>query len=237
MNSEKSSSERIRELPDDERPRERLLGHGPASLSNAELLAVFIRTGMRGRNAVTLGRELLEKMEGLHGLARCSVQDLTRTIKGIGTAKACEIVAALELGRRLARGPGPRVTLDDPQAFYDYFGADFQAQRTESVRVALLDTKYRLVSVETISVGTVNECIAHPREIFRPAIIQSAFALTVLHNHPSGDPTPSEADYRLTKRLVAVAEVLGVRLLDHIIIGQPAPDRRPYTSFRELGVI
>lgn len=232
-----SPSERLRELPDDERPRERLLAHGPATLSNAELLAVFIRTGTRGRNAVRLARELLEKMEGLHGLARCGVRELGRAIKGIGPAKACEIAAALELGRRLARGPGPRVALRDPQAIYDLMGPELQALRTETVRVLLLDTKYQLISVETIGLGSVNECIAHPREIFRPALIHSAFALAVVHNHPSGDPAPSEADRRLTHRLVQAAEVLGLRLLDHIIIGQPAPDRQPYTSFRELGLI
>jgi len=229
--------ERILELPQDERPRERLLHHGPASLSEAELLAVFIRTGTQGRNAVRIGRELLASLGGLHGLARCSVEDLRRSVKGIGLAKACELAAAFELGRRLARGPGERLSLHDPGAIYDLLAQEMQSLRTESVRTLLLDTRYQLIRVETISTGTVNESLAHPREIFRPALTHSAFAVVVAHNHPSGDPTPSEADRRLTQRLSSAAEILGIRLLDHIIIGSPAPGRIPYTSFRELGLL
>lgn len=228
---------RIQEMPDDERPRERLLRSGPASLSNAELLAIFIRTGTPGRNAVQLGRELIEARDGLHGLARCSVADLRRMVKGIGTAKACELVAAFELGRRLALGPGRRISLQDPQAVYELMGPEMRNFPTEVVRVILLNTKYDMIGMETISQGTLNESIAHPREVFRPALVHSAFAIVLVHNHPSGDPSPSEADRHLTRRLVTAGDTVGIRLLDHVIIGQPSSDRPAYASFREMGLL
>ncbi len=231
------STERILEMPVEERPRERLAKGGPSALSDAELLAIFIRTGTKGRNAVAVARDLLTRHGNLAGLSRCSMKELKAAAKGIGTAKASELSAAFELARRLARGMAPRPKIDTPEALYEILGPEMQMLRREAVRVVLLDTKYQLLAIEEVSSGSVNESVAHPREIFRPALIHSAYALAVVHNHPSGDPTPSEADRRLTQRLASAADTLGIRLLDHVIIGSPAPGRAPYTSFKELGLL
>ena len=229
--------ERILEMPPDERPRERLMRGGAGALSDAELLAIFIRTGTQGRNAVAVGRELLKKHGDLGGLSRCTLAELRKAAKGIGLAKACELLAVFEISKRLARGMAPRPKIDHPQAIYDLLAPDLQTLRREVVRVLLLNTKYELIAMEEVSSGSINESVAHPREIFRPALVHSAFAVAVAHNHPSGDPSPSEADRRLTRRLADAAQILGVNLLDHVIIGTPAPGRQAFTSFRELGLL
>lgn len=229
--------ERIKEIPPDERPRERLLRSGPGSLSDAELLAIFIRTGTPGRNAVQVGRELLQKFGGLPQLARKNAREFGAAVKGIGRAKACELEALFEIGRRLAHGVNARPKLDTPKAIFDFLAPDLQCERQEVLTAVLLDTRYQLILTEKVTKGSVNESVAHPREIFRPAIIHSAYALIVAHNHPSGDPSPSEADRRITRQLAQAAECLGIRLLDHIIIGNSEGGRQPYTSFRELGLL
>ncbi|HEY5792735.1 MAG TPA: DNA repair protein RadC [Chthoniobacterales bacterium] len=230
-------SSRLRELPESERPREKLAGLGAASLTDAELLAIFIRTGLRGRNAVGVAQDLLRQRGSLLELSRCTIRELMNSAKGIGLAKACELAAAFELGKRLARGLGARPKVDSPEAIYDLMAPEMQALRTESLRLLLLDTKYQLIRVEEISLGSVSESIAHPREIFRPALIHSASAVVLVHNHPSGDPEPSRADHQTTRRLLEAAEILGVRLLDHVVIGSPEGGRKAYASFREMGVI
>lgn len=231
------SSSRIHELPQSERPREKLTERGAAALTDAELLAIFIRTGLRGRNAVGVAQDLLRNRGTLQELSRCTVRELITSAKGIGLAKACELAAAFELGKRLARGVGTRPKLDSPEAIYDVIAPEMQALRTESLRLLLLDTKYQLIRIEEISSGSISESIAHPREIFRPALLYSAYAVALVHNHPSGDPEPSKADHQTTRRLIEAAELLGVRLLDHLVIGSPEGGRKPYVSFRELGVI
>lgn len=228
---------KIHEMPPEERPRERLARSGGTALSDAELLAIFIRTGTAGRNAVEVAREILQKHGDLSGVARCSWEELRRAAKGIGPAKACELLAVFEIARRLARGIAPRPKIDTPQSIYDLLAPEMQQLRREVVRVLLLNTKYQLLAMEEISSGSLNESVAHPREIFRPALVHSAFAVAVVHNHPSGDPAPSQADHQLTRRLVQAADILGIRLLDHVIIGQPDGTRVPYASFREMGVI
>ena len=230
-------NERILEMPPEDRPRERLTRSGVGTLSDAELLAIFIRTGTQGRNAVDIAREILGKHVNLTGLSRCSLAELQKSAKGIGQAKACELMAVFEIARRLARGIAPRPKIDNPEMIYKILGPELQMLRKEVVRVMLLNTKYELLTIEEVSSGSVNESVAHPREIFRPALIHCAFAIVVVHNHPSGDPSPSEADRRLTRRLVESAEVLGIRLLDHVIVGAPAEGKLPYVSFRELGLI
>jgi len=231
------SDSRIRELPKSERPREKLLERGAASLTDAELLAIFIRTGLKGRNAVGVAQELLRNRGSLFELSRCTIREIRDSAKGIGPAKACELAAAFELGKRLARGLAARPKCDSPEAIFELIAPELQALRTESLRLLLLDTKYQLIRVEEISTGSVNESIAHPREIFRPALIHSAFAVVLVHNHPSGDPEPSKADHQITRRLLDAADLLGVRLLDHVVIGTPEGGRKPYSSFREMGVI
>jgi DNA repair protein RadC len=230
------SQVKIRELPQDERPREKLLARGVAALSDPELIAILLRTGLRGTNAVEVGRQLLEKYKSLTGLSRCTVTEL-RAVPGIGQTKALELVAAFGLGQRLARETLSKQKLDSPELVNELVGPEMRRLRTESLRVILLDTRYRLLHIEEVSLGSLNESIAHPREIFRPALTYSAYAVIVVHNHPSGDSSPSQTDHSLTRRLAEAAELLQIKLLDHIIIGAPTEGSLGYFSFKEAGVL
>jgi len=227
---------KIREMPQDQRPREKLLVHGVSALSDPELIAILLRTGLRGANAVEVGRQLLEKYKSLTGISRCSVKEL-RKIPGIGQTKALELVAAFGLGQRLAHETLSKQKLDSPELVSELVGQEMRRLRTESLRVILLDTRYRLLHIEEVSVGSLNESIAHPREIFRPAITYSAYAVIVVHNHPSGDASPSQTDHSLTRRLAEAAELLQIKLLDHVIIGAPSEGNPGYFSFKEAGVL
>jgi DNA repair protein RadC len=227
---------KIREMPQDERPREKLVAHGAAALADAELIAILLRTGLPGANAVDVARELLQRYGSLAGLSRCSVKEIA-TIRGVGTAKAVQLVAAFGLGQRLARETLVRQKLDSPELVHDLVAPELRTLHKESLRVLLLDTRYHFIRMEEVSLGSVNESIAHPREVFRPALIASAYAVIVVHNHPSGDPSPSQSDHSLTRRLAEAAELLQIKLLDHIIIGAPAEGRAPYFSFKEAGVL
>jgi DNA repair protein RadC len=226
----------IREMPKDDRPREKLAARGAGALSDAELIAILLRTGVAGANAVEVARQLIKEYGSLGTLSRCSVRELAR-IKGIGFAKAAQLAAAFGLGHRLARENLAREKIDTPERVYELLGPEMRALHKESLRIILLDTRYYLIRVEDVSLGSVNESIAHPRDVFRPALIYSAYAVVVVHNHPSGDPAPSQADHGLTRRLREAAELLQIKLLDHIIIGAPAEGRRPYFSFKETGVL
>jgi len=227
---------RIHELPEQDRPREKLAAQGAAALSDSELIAILLRTGMQGANAIDVARQLLTEFKSLSGLARCSVKELSK-IKGVGPAKAVQLVAAFGLASRLARETLARQRLDSPELINDLLGPEMRALGRESLRLVLLDTKYLLIRVEEISHGSLNESIAHPREVFRPALIYSAYAVILVHNHPSGDPTPSSADHQLTRRLAQGAELLQIRLLDHVILGTGDNGRLPYFSFKEAGII
>jgi DNA repair protein RadC len=227
---------KICEMPPDERPREKLLGRGPGALTDPELLAILLRTGLPGSNAVEVARQLLQRSGSLSGLSRCTVQEIA-SVRGIGTAKAIQLVAAFGLGQRLANERLARQKLDSPELVYELVAAEMRTLHKESLRVILLDTRYRLLQMDEISIGSVNESIAHPRDVFRPAVISSAYAVIVVHNHPSGDPSPSQSDHSLTRRLAEAAELLQIKLLDHIIIGAPAEGRSPYFSFKEAGVL
>ena len=223
-------------MPAQERPREKLLARGVSALSDAELIAILLRTGLRGTNAVEVGRQLLERYKSLTGISRCSVKELRR-VPGIGPTKALELVAAFGLGERLARETLSKQKLDSPELVSELVGPEMRRLRIESLRVILLDTRYRLLHIEEVSLGSLNESIAHPREIFRPALTYSAHAVIVLHNHPSGDPSPSQTDHSLTRRLAEAAELLQIKLLDHIIIGAPSEGNPGYFSFKEAGVL
>ena len=226
---------RIREMRPSDRPREKLVARGAASLSDAELLAIFLRSGIKGKSAIALADDLLKDKGSLRALSRCQAPELTKSVTGMGVAKAAELAAAFELGKRLARGAAERPVLDSAEAVYAIFGAEFQARDRESLKVVLLDTKLRLLRIEDDALGSLNECVAHPREILRPAIVHSAYAMILIHNHPSGDPAPSQADLRLTRQLGEAAKLLQITFLDHIIIGLPDGGRTPYFSFRETG--
>ena len=227
---------KIREMPRDERPREKLAAHGAAALTSPELIAILLRTGRRGANAVEVARQLLEKYGSLTGLTRCTVDEL-RKVKGIGPTKAVQLVAAFGLGHRLARETLSKEKIDSPELVNELVGPEMRRLRKESLRVILLDTRYHLIRVEEVSIGSVNESIAHPRDIFRPALVSSAYAVIVVHNHPSGDASPSQTDHSLTRRLAEAAELLQIKLLDHIIIGAPADGSPGYFSFKEAGVL
>jgi DNA repair protein RadC len=184
---------------------------------------------------VDVARELLDKNKSFAELSRCSVKELSE-IKGIGPAKALELVAAFNLEKRFAQERLSQRKLDSPELIYKLLGDEMRMLRTESLRVVLLDTRYRLIRVEPISLGSMNESIVHPREIFRPAITYSAYAVIVVHNHPSGDASPSQTDHSLTRRLAEAAELLQIKLLDHIIVGAPFEGNPGYFSFKEAGV-
>lgn len=226
----------IRDLPDEERPREKMARLGPGALDNAELLALFLRTGIKGRSAIQVARDLLRRYGSLHGLAAAGLGSL-RTCHGLGLAKATQLAAAFELGSRLARESLHRLPLDCPERIYDCFAPQVAHLPTEKLLVALVNSRLDHICTEEISSGTLTETSAHPRELLRPAILQQAFGIVIIHNHPSGDPTPSNADTRFTRNIVEAAEVFQIRLLDHVIIGRPSPGRSPYFSYRENSLI
>lgn len=230
------ASLRIQELPDEDRPREKLLKQGSGALSESELIAILLRTGTVGANAVDVARELLLKYQSLSGLSRRNARELAE-IKGIGLAKALQLAAAFELGKRLAHETTSAGKMDSPQLIYDLLGMEMRMLSKESLRAVLLDTRLRLIRVEEIALGTVSECMAHPREIFRPAIVHAAYAVVIVHNHPSGDPSPSAADIQMSRRMGEAARLLQIRLIDHVIIGTPGEGRAAYYSFKEAGVL
>jgi DNA repair protein RadC len=227
---------RIQDLPHDQRPREKLAQLGPAALSNAELMALFIATGTKGRSAIDIGRDLIAKYGSMGALGGMPVAELAKE-KGLGLAKASKLAAAFELGTRVAREQLHDVPLDSPQLIDEFFGPQLRYLPHEQVLVAMLDARLRHLGTVLISVGSVTESTAHPREILRPVITRGAYGFVLIHNHPSGDPSPSQADERATHGLVAAAKLMQVRFLDHVIIGRPSPGRPAYYSFREAGVV
>jgi len=234
-----SEPNRIQELLEADQPAERLAGLGANTLSNTELLAILLAGAEPGANpvdATELTRRLLLKFRSLRTLARCDPREFV-SVEGISMPKAVALAAAFELGRRVARETIAKLKVDSPEIVCQLLAQDLRALTRESLRALLLDTKYQLLRIEEISLGSLNESIAHPREIFRPALIHSAFAIVMVHNHPSGDPTPSEADRRLTRRVAEVGALLQVNLLDHIIIGGMQAGQPSYYSFKEAGVL
>ena len=226
----------IRDLPDAERPREKLARLGASALDNAELLALFLRTGVRGKSAIELGREILRHFGSLHALGSAGVEAL-RTTPGLGLAKASQLAAAFELGARVAREQLTRQPLDSPERLHELFAPQLAWLGEEKLVLALVDSRLRHIATVEVSSGTLTETSAHPREIFRPAILHKAYGFAVLHNHPSGDPSPSAADIRFTRRLADAAALMEISLLDHVIIGRPGDGREPYYSFREGGIV
>ena len=216
-------------LPAD-RPREKLRDHGPAALGDNELVALVLGSGSRRADALSVANALLAAHGGLRGLTRCSADDFVR-IAGIGRARAAQIVAALELGRRsLAHGPGERLRIRVPREAAEYLMPRFGSRAVEQFGIVLLDAKHRVVRTAVLAVGGQDSSIVQPREVFREAAIGGATAIVVFHTHPSGDPTPSPDDEDLTRRLVAAGILMGIDVVDHLILG----DAR-YWSFKETG--
>ena len=227
---------KISELPQEERPREKLLARGAAALTDPELIAILLRTGLPGANAIEVARQLLKRYGSLSGLSRCTVKEIEK-IPGIGKAKALHLMAAFGLGQRLANERLAKQKLDSPELVHELMAAEMRALHKESLRVVLLDTRYHLIRIEEVSLGSVNESIAHPRDVFRPAVVASAYAVIVVHNHPSGATSPSEADLNLTKRIAAGARILQINFLDHVIVGQATANGPGYFSFKEAALL
>ena len=228
---------RIHDIPENDRPRERLLRLGPQALSDAELLALFINTGTKGENALQIGQRILSEYGSILDLSRLDPAALTE-IKSLGPAKAAKLAAAFELGRRSREASQSDIVLNEPNLIYKFIGPELQALGHESVRVILLTTRLTLLRTDEVFRGSLNECTAAPRDLLRKALIHNAYAFILIHNHPSGDPTPSDADRRITRRLREAAEATGLLLQDHLIIGTPSESRvLPYFSFKEHGML
>ena len=228
---------RIQDLPQDDRPRERLHRLGVGALTDAELLALFINTGLPGENALQVAQRLLKTHRSLRHFARLTPAQL-KGEKALGPAKAALLAAAFELGRRAEQEALLEHPLDSPERIYRFAGMEMQHLPHETVRVLLLNTRLSFMRQEQISYGTVNESMAHARDVLRPALIHAAYGFVMLHNHPSGDPSPSDADLRMTRRIREAASVIGVQFLDHVIVGAPSASRATaYFSFREAGLL
>jgi DNA repair protein RadC len=222
----------MEQWPASERPRERLYYNGADALADAELLALQLGSGRRGHSAVDVAREMLAAYGSLAGVAARELAELAR-LPGVGRAKAARLVSAFELTRRLrARTPGVRTSLGSPAEVHAAFGPLMEDLPREVFRVALLDAQNGLLRDVIVSEGTLSASLVHPREVFKPAILEPAVSLILLHNHPSGDPTPSREDLKLTRPLVECARMLELRINDHIVIG-----RGRYISFAEKGMI
>ncbi len=228
-NKEFMNNYTIKDLPEVERPREKLIRYGSGSLSNAELIAIIIRMGNKNETSIELGKKVLALDErGLSYLRDCTLEELTQ-IKGIGNSKAAQILAAIEIGKRISYEDGiSKMNINSPRSIANVFMDDMRYLQKEHFKVVLLDTKNQIISTEEISVGTLNASIVHPRDVFKIAIKKNSNSMILLHNHPSGDPYPSQEDISVTKRLIEVGNIVGIKIIDHIIIGD-----NKYISFKE----
>lgn len=220
----------IHRWPESERPRERLLADGPESLSDAQLIAILLRVGRRDSSAMGVAIELLQELGGLQGLANRGIDELCQ-IAGVGPAKAAQLRAAIELGKRVLSTPlSTGMRIGSSADLFKHYCPLLRDLRREVFKIVLLDAKHTIIRDATVSEGSLTLSIVHPREVFSLAIREAAAAVIFLHNHPSGDPQPSTEDRDLTRRLVAAGELLGIPVLDHVIIG----DAR-YVSFADQG--
>lgn len=222
----------IKDIPIQDRPRERLIKFGPEALSNSELLAIIIRTGTKSENALSISNRLIAQNRGLEFLSNCTIQELSQ-IKGIGSAKAAQIKAAIELGKRLRNYRNDKIiSINSPKDAAEIVMEDMRYFKKEHFRVIFLNTKNIVIDVKDLSIGNLNSSIVHPREVYSEAIKKSSASIIVLHNHPSGDPTPSQEDINITRRLIESGKIIGIDLLDHIIIGDGS-----FVSLKEKGII
>jgi len=228
---------RMKDQPASERPRERLAALGADALKPSELVAILLRTGLKGTNVVQVAEQLLGRYDNsLHALALATVDDL-RAVKGIGPDKAVTLAAAFKLAELMAKELREDTeVLDNPEAVVRVMRAKNRLKNHEQLQVLLLNTRRRLIRVAEGPVGTLDTLLVHAREVFKPAIAANASAIVLVHNHPSGDPTPSEADIKVTRDLIRAGQLLKIDVLDHVIIGRATPERaKDYASLRELG--
>ncbi|MFZ0390140.1 MAG: DNA repair protein RadC [Calditrichia bacterium] len=223
---------RITDWPEDERPREKLLNLGAEYLSNSELLAILLRTGSRSNSAVGLGKTILNQYGDLHDLAQMDFRQFSK-IKGIGNAKAVTLAATFEIARRIATLPNrQKLKITSPDLIYKLFGPRYGNLKKENFWVLLLNTANFLLREYRVSEGTLNASLVHPREVFQPAITESAASVILMHNHPSGETKPSQEDRLITQRLVEAGKLLDIPVLDHVIISD-----KKYYSFKNEGLI
>ena len=221
----------IRDMPEGERPRERLAKYGADTLSNPELIAILLRTGMKGESVLNMSYRLISEFEGLEKMGRASFSDLC-LLNGISEAKACQLLAAFELGRRLVSlSPEERTTINSPHDVYNLLGADMRYREQEHLRVLLVSTNSEVVDNLEIYKGTVNSAAVRVAEVLRPAIRENCPSIIVVHNHPSGDPSPSGPDIMITRQIKQAAELMDIELLDHIVIGG-----RSFVSMKDRGL-
>lgn len=227
---------RIQDLPAGDRPREKMLRSGPGSLTDAELLAIFFGSGIVGLSAVGLGQLFIDRYTTLNALSRLSVDEL-RAQKGIGEAKALHLAAAFELGKRLSRQNYDGRPMNQPDAVLGLLAAEMRAEPQEVLKVVLLNTRLTLIGVEEVTRGSINETVAHPRDVLHHVVRRRAYGFVMVHNHPAGDPQPSTADRNFTRRLREASEIMQIQFVDHVIIGLPSAAHAGYFSFRENGVL
>lgn len=241
MPSESSPSNRLQGLAAGDRPQERLEKHGPRALSDGELLAMLLRSGTKGHDVLTLANRLVAEAGSLSGLIQWSPADFKK-LKGIGRVKALQLITVMEIARRTieqARDPDPFPLIDSAEKVADYFRPLVHGVIVEKFWVLCLNRKNRLTKCVELTSGTATNTLAHPREVFREAIKESAAAVLCAHNHPSGDPTPSTADIRMTRQLREASQAVDIQLIDHIILGRPAADPAGlgHYSFRVAGLL
>lgn len=217
----------IQDMTLEERPREKMILNGAGSLTDAELLAILIRTGTKQFNAIQLGKAIIEKADNIRYLQNITIEEL-ESINGIGKTKVVQIKAALELGNRIASYKPAKYKIKNPWDIYKYYMESLRYQYKEIFKVVLLNTKNEIITDVDISMGTLNSSLVHPREVFREAIIRSSNKIILLHNHPSGNAEPSKEDKSVTNRLKECGELIGIEVIDHIIIGDGI-----YFSFKE----
>jgi len=223
----------IKDLPEDERPREKLYKYGARVLSNSELLAIIIRTGNRENTSIEISQRLLAlDNEGIGFLSKASLEELT-AIKGVGKCKAAQILSAVELGKRISVSiEKDKLKISSPMDVANLMIEEMKYFKKEYFKIIMLDTKNQVISIEDISMGSLNASIVHPREVFIGAIKRSSASIILVHNHPSGDPTPSKEDINITKRLSEAGDILGIKILDHLIVAESK-----YVSLKEKGLI
>ena len=228
----KDSSFTVRDLPKPERPRERLQRFGPEALSAQELLALVVGRGIPKKSVMNIAQELITKFGNVKAIGQATIEELSQ-IKGIGLAKAAQIKASFELGRREELEPELKsFDIKDPEAVVKAIRASIKDKAKEHFKLILLNPRNKIIGISTISIGTLNTSLVHPREVFKDAIMHSAASVVLAHNHPSGDPEPSEDDITITKRLMEAGKILGIEVMDHIIIA-----KNGFLSFKEKGLI
>ena len=227
---------RINDLPEEDRPREKLAKWGAGALSNAELIAIFLRVGVAGSSAIQVAQELLNTHGSLRALGKSDIKQISLQ-HGIGPAKAAQIAAAFELGLRSAKEEISSASIATPEEIYQLMSPILNHQNYEKLYLLLADPRLKHMRTIELSHGSINETLCHPRDVLHHVVLHQAWGFILVHNHPSGNPSPSSADEKMTAMVNQAAELLQVRFVDHVIVGSPNGHNQPYYSFRENGLL